>query len=451
MGRETEVEQFVQNQTVESLAKVEGDGRLKPSLATSWSISPDLLTITLEIKPGVHFHDGSLLTPEIVVGILKETLPGTMGPVYDDISGIAAGGNNTVELRLKEPSTFVLEGALEAQIKKPGPDGIGTGPFVKVVRDGKPEMRANADYYLGRPNIDRIAITTYPSVRAAWAEMLRNNIDMVYEVGVDALDSLETATTAHVFFSVRPYQYAILFNPHAPALASSTVRRALSAAIDRASLVHEALNGHGVVSSGPVWPTHWAYSEAVANSAFDAKAAAAALKHAGAVNATGRQVTFTCLARSDEERVALEVRKQLEPFGVEMNVAEASLDRLNKEASNGTFEAILATMISGPTLFRPYLWWHSHGPFNRGQYASPEVDAALDVVRGARSDDDYRTGVVKFQQAILDNPPAIFLAWDERARAVSNRFQVPAEPGADILDTLRLWRPVAGAAHADKN
>ena len=44
------------------------------------------------------------------------------------------------------------------------------------------ELRVNADYYLGRPTIDRIVVTSYPSVRTAWAELLRGNIDMLYEV-----------------------------------------------------------------------------------------------------------------------------------------------------------------------------------------------------------------------------------------------------------------------------
>ena len=53
-----------------------------------------------------------------------------------------------------------------------------------------------------------------------------------------------------------------------------------------------------------------------------------------------------------------------------------------------------------------------------------------------------------FQRAIVDDPPAIFLAWSERARAVSTRFEVPVEPGRDILSTLRLWRPVGAPALA---
>ena len=79
------------------------------------------------------------------------------------------------------------------------------------------------------------------------------------------------------------------------------------------------------------------------------------------------------------------------------------------------------------------------------------MDSALDVVRTAASDDDYRVAVEKLQQLTFDNPPAIYLAWGQRSRAISKRFDVPVEPGRDILSTLRLWKPAAGAQNASRN
>ena len=46
---------------------------------------------------------------------------------------------------------------------------------------------------------------------------------------------------------------------------------------------------------------------------------------------------------------------------------------------------------------------------------------------------------------------AVFLAWQERARAVSRRFSVPSEPGRDILGTLRLWKSAADTRQASRN
>ena len=67
-------------------------------------------------------------------------------------------------------------------------------------------MRANEDYYLGRPAMDRIIVSKYPSVRAAWAELLRGNIDMLYELGLDELDSVKESTSVNVFSFTRRYQ-----------------------------------------------------------------------------------------------------------------------------------------------------------------------------------------------------------------------------------------------------
>jgi hypothetical protein len=60
--------------------------------------------------------------------------------------------------------------------------------------------------------------------------------------------------------------------------------------------------------------------------------------------------------------------------------------------------------------------------------------------------------VAAIQQTAVDDPPVIFLAWMERARAVSKRFTVtPAEGGRDILSTLRLWKPTSDAHAMNRN
>src|SRR5947199_377608 len=48
--------------------------------------------------------------------------------------------------------------------------------------------------------------------------------------------------------------------------------------------------------------------------------------------------------------------------------------------------------------------------------------------------------------------PLLFLAWGERARAVSRRFDVPApEKGRDVLATIRLWRLAGAPQVASRN
>jgi len=383
----------------------------------------------------MKFHDGTPVTAQPVVSALEALLPKFMGPAFADVEAIAASGPNEVNIALRRRSPFVLE-ALELQFRSPAPSNAGTGPFEPVGPTSPTELQANGGYYLGRPVIDRLAVSTYPTARAAWAEMLRNHLDMLYEVSTDALDSLERSNQILVFNYVRHYQYALIFNTRKSALKSPEVRRALSQAIDREGFVRQALNGHGVPSSGPIWPRNWAIGPDLEKFAFDPASAAKVL--------AGRGLHFTVLVPPDYERMALTIKRQLDAVDISMDISETPPDRIYEAMERRDFDAVLFEVISGPSLFRPFLWWHS-GAANPAGFSSAVVDSALDRIQHAASDDDYRSSVLAFQHATLQDPPAIFLAWSERARAVNKRFVVTdAQPGRDILITLRQWMPAAG-------
>ncbi len=377
---------------------------------------------------------------------LVEILPNYMGPVFSDIDQILATSDAEVEIRFKHAAPFLLE-ALEARITKPGSSTVGTGPYIAVGAGAPNEMQANKDYYLGAPVIDRIVVSVYPNTRSAWADMLRDRIDVLYEVGVDALDSLTGTARASVFTHVRHYQHVLVFNTTNGPLRSREVRRALNQAIDRADLIQSAFGGRAVASSGLVWPEHWAHRPDLPQFTFNPKGAANVLARLG----NGQPVRFRCLVRTDLERVALVIQRQLEAVGVEMAVQEAPLDEILEAMSKSDFDAVLSEVVGGPNLFRPYLLWHSGGPFQPSDLGTPELDKALDKVRYARNDAEYRAAVEGLQETIVDDPPAIFLAWGERARAVNRRFDVAAEPNRDILTTLRLWRPASGSQYAGRN
>ena len=431
------LQQLVGNLSFEGLVAFLEDGRPIPWLAEGWTVAPDGLSLTVQLRPQAKFHDGTSVTAEAVVESLKQSLPspGSMGPAFEDIDQILALDESHVRIQLKKPSRLVIE-ALETGIRKPGKAAIGTGPYMPSPSGGAAELRANSDYYLGRPTISRINLVPYPSLRTAWAELLRGNSDMLYEVNMDALDSLQASTDVAVFSYVRHYQYMIVFGSRAKNLQSPAIRRELNAAIDRNAIVQAALNGHGIPSTGPVPPRHWALEKTARRFTFDQTLAR---------SLAARHLQFTCLVPADSvyERMALVVKQQLAAASVDMRVVQATQEQVIQAASNNDFEALLGDIISGPSLFRSYRHWHSKMPFNPKPMASTLIDASLDRIRHASSDDEYRAGVTAFQQAVVDDPPAIFLAWGERARAVSRRFGVPADEDGHDITAIRLWKPMA--------
>lgn len=436
-------QQAARNVAVEPLIRLGKDGRPVAALAESWSPSEDGLTWSVRLRPSVTFSDGKPVTAYLIRDALKKSLPQNLGPAFEDVTKIEALSERELAFSLKQASAFLIEG-LDVPIEEPGSRSIGTGPFyVNHVASDQVVMLANANYYGGKPVVDRVVLKPYASIRSAWADLLRGQVDMLYEVGIDALDSLEPSSQVRVFTFQRHYALIVLLNFSRPFLQSSAFRRKLNAAIDRQALVTTILKGHGIPADGPMWPYHWAFDSQLPRFTYEPQP----------VSDSSARPHMTCLiADPSLERLGLAVQKQLQAVGVDVELEAIVGDKLLARLESGNFDAVLTDAGIGPTLVRPYLFWHSGSPYNWGRFASESVDAALDSVRHATSDVEYKTGVAALQHAIIDDPPAIFLAWSERARAVSRRFDVPSEPGVDIWGrTLAQWKPAGDERNARRH
>ena len=83
--------------TVESLATLTDEGRPRPSLAKDWTVSPDGLSLTVNLASNLKFHDGSPLTAAVVADALRAMLPNTMGPAFEDVEGVSAVNDQQVD------------------------------------------------------------------------------------------------------------------------------------------------------------------------------------------------------------------------------------------------------------------------------------------------------------------------------------------------------------------
>ena len=428
--------------SLEGLVVVGADGKPLPRLAESWAVSDDGLRWRLRLRPTATFHTGRRVDAEVVRAILQKQLPGAMGPAFEDVATIRAVSDRELEIQLKRRSAFLMELLDTVAIEEPGSPLSGAGPFHVDSQQGDViRMARNETYYAGQPTLSGIEIKPYTSVRGAWADMLRGRVDVLYEVGVEALDSLQSSKDVKVFSFQRGYAYLLLLNLQRPALQDAAFRRALNAAIDRDALVADSLRGHGTPARGPVSPSNWAYSTDLPQFRYQP-------------TRTDGDRTRRLSILFDEpalERLALVVQRQLQAIGVDVQLNLVPQEDFAPRVRAGDFDAVLTDFFQGPNLARPYLYWHTGAPFNFGHYRSPRVDAALDSIHHAANDTAYKAGVAEFQRAIVDDPPAVFLAWSERARAVSTRFQVPTDVDGDILRTVQRWRPAGRVLLARRN
>lgn len=441
--------------TAEGLTTQNNDGRVRPSLAGSWMSTNDGLVWRFSLQEGITFHDGTNATAPVIVDAIRAQLAEPRlrdaRPGLADIVSVEADGDKTIVITLRRRSTFLLED-LDFAITRRMPDksAVGTGPF-KTVGENATEitLEAHEAYHGGRPQLDRVVVRPYPTLRTAWAALMREEIDVLYDLSRDAVEFAKSSDIAlHSY--LRHYVYVVAFNSARPLFTPIPVRRALNAAIDRDALIREVLRGQGLPANGPLWPQHWAYDSTARGYVFDPSLAGTTLDATGiklVSRASGRRsrFTFTCILPENWvvwERMALNVQKQLYDIGVDMQLQVLSAEEFNRRLRTGEFDAAMIEMRSGPFLSRPYAFWRWGGErtaYNVFGYRSAAADRWFDAIRLAPTDAEYRVGAGQLQRTLLEDPPALFLAWTQRTRAVNRRFNVHVDTSRDPMPNILHW------------
>jgi peptide/nickel transport system substrate-binding protein len=428
------------------------DGRAVPRLAESWSWENEGLRLRLRLRGDVLFHDGTKLTSSVAAEALKRAVerPANRAryPSLSDISGVYPDTELELIVELSRPSALLPE-----ELDFPlgiGPDNVGTGAFRLVKQDSEGAVLERFDrYYLGAPQIRQIVVKPFDTLRTTWTSLLRSEVDMSTDVPPEALEFVQSDDIQTISFP-RNYQFLIAFNSRKPPFTSPLVRRALNGAVDRNRLIASVLRGAAQPATGPLWPQHWAYDASVQPYGFDPRTAASVLESAGfhvrgaTADSPPARLRFTCLVPDNFsllERIGLEVQKQLYDIGVDMQFEVVPIELFNNRIEEGQFDAVLVDMISGPTFGRPFLFWRSARQFkglNTFGYENAEAERLFQILRTSTNEAAVRSAVSRLQRVLLDDPPALFLAWNQRTRAVSRRFRVD-DSGRDPLFTIWQW------------
>ena len=452
-GTDLGIRQTAAALSLESLTQLTADGRPVPRLAESWWWTKDGKQLNVNLRQRVLFHDGTPLTAPLVAKILSEAISHPSNRALftslNDVTNVRAEGDRQVVFDLSQPSAL-LPDDLELPLAFGSPQ-VGTGPY-RITKSGESEVVLERfdRYYLGVPQIPQVVIRSFDTVRTAWTSLLRGDVDMVTNVPPDAVEFISNDDVRVVSFE-RRYQYLVAFNSRKPPLNSQTVRRALNMAIDRDSLIHKVFQGRALPSTGPLWPKNWAYNSSIAAYRFDPGLAASLLQSAGLKADTrsakpDTRFRFTCLIPENfnvNERVALEVQKQLYDVGVDMQFEVVSSKDFDTRVRQGRFEAVLIAMISGPSVGRSYFFWRSPRRaqgLNVFGYQNEEAERLFDVLRTSSNNVAVQSAFARLQQVLLDDPPALFLAWDQRSRAIRREFQVEQDTGGSVDPIYTIWR-----------
>lgn len=441
----------------EPLVVMDRHGRPAPWLATEWRWLEQGHALEMQLRRDVKFHDGTPFTASAAAAIMRQKVADDRLS-FSSVTSIDVADEHTIVFRLSRADAFLLGALAGTVVIDEGKPDVGTGPFQLVSRTPTIQAARYGGYYRGVPEIERVQVVTYDTQRAAWAAMMRGDVDMVQEVNREVVEFLEGASRFEMYSSIRHFYIPLVFNLRHPILSHVEVRRALAEAINRPEIVKDVMRGHGQIADDPVWPSHWAYNATAPTYTYNPQAARARLEAAGfpirpsSNSAMASRFQLKCLFYNKDfqfERIAMLLQRQLAEVDIELILEGADAAAIIARAGRGDFDSYLFQLRSGKSFDWTYTFWHSAAPGAAIQdigYAG--VDEALDRLRGALQDSDVRIAVADLRQRFHEDVPAAFLAWPETTRAVDARFDIGDRSNPDIFTTLWRWRvtPAGGAA-----
>jgi peptide/nickel transport system substrate-binding protein len=450
--------------TFDSLYRVNYKGEWEPALATRYVISPDGLTWTFTLRPGVRWSDGHPFSSADVKYtwqlVTSKDVHITYATGFDEIASIDTPTPTTVVFHLKEPYApfrdqvvgspivprHVLGALSPEQINRTpfNQKPVGTGPFAvsEFVTDDHVTLVANPYYWGARPRLQRIVVRIVPDQNTQVNLLRAGDLSLLPGIPPARLEEVRRIPSvvvkrylASVYALVQLDEYGFLRDPR--------VRRALDYATPKASIIKNIMKGQAepavsdMVPDGP-----WA-NRRLAPRPYNPAAARRMLIEDGFAPGPGGFLfkggkrleipLWTLSSRLYFVQAMQLIAEAWRSIGVYTETHAASAAGLfgqNGPQWNGRDAALIFSWGQG-VFPENKINWHSmyipkdaNAPGeNDERYSNPEMDRLLE--EADRTIDETRRHAIydRIQELEYRDVPIIFLFWFVNNDAVAARVQ----------------------------
>lgn len=325
----------------------------QPWLVTNSEASEDSLTVMLDLREDVTWHDGEALTAEDVkftFDYFKDFPHGRFTRDLTPVETTETDGDYRVILTLSAPTPNLEQSVLAdvpimpqhiwAEIDNPDDvvfdsvTNVGSGPYkiVEYEPDQFYRFEANADYFAGAPTVNELVFVQFADDAGTLAGFLAGEVDMMVgpaqpeQIGLmQAIDGVKVSEGP--LFTTQ----LLIYDMEKAPFNNQAVRQAMSLAIDRQDMVDTIYLGKATAgSAGWTHPVSAFFNDAVVTT-YDPEAAMALLDEAGIVDSDddgireldGEPLTFELIVdggNSIRLRIAELTREMLAVVGINAEV-----------------------------------------------------------------------------------------------------------------------------------
>lgn len=337
------------------------EGKYQPMLAESWSFNDDNTVLTLKLRQGVVFHDGSPLDAAAAKANLDRMLThpeSTMAKRIAVIDTVEAKGAATLEIKLKGGAGGLLAELADipgmimspASFDKPDMDRqpVGSGPYkVKSVNGSDSIEYQKFDEYWD-PSVQKTA-----AVKIVGLTDDNTRLNALQTGAVDAalgrehlVDRMKASGAELLSEPWGSAAYQFVVNTSVAPFDNIDVRRGLNFAIDRDGISNGLLKGQCTPSVQPFSDSSWANDKTIKPAEVyphDVAKAKELLEKGGVKDGFSFQASVVNI--SGFMAVAQAVQAQLAEVGVNMEIVALDAASYRTAFTSGQTQALLTTSI----------------------------------------------------------------------------------------------------------
>ena len=286
-----------------TLVKQDQDGKIVPSLATSWKVSDDKKTYTFDLTTNAKFSNGNQFTADTAAWSINNVKSGnwtiSLKAAMNVVADAKAVSPNQLQVTLTTPSNdwlFRMTTRIGAMMDPKGVDAlatkpVGTGPYVFDTwnRGDSITLKANPSYWGQQPAYSTVVLKYFKDATALNNALLTGTINVVGTVQApETLKQFEGNSKYQVIEGTTNGEVVLSFNNAKAPLNNVKLRQAIRTAIDHKALMDTCWAGKGTLIGSMVPPTDPWYEDRTGDFPYSQAKAKQLLAESGTATPTLR-------------------------------------------------------------------------------------------------------------------------------------------------------------------
>jgi peptide/nickel transport system substrate-binding protein len=395
---------------LETLLRYDEKGNLVPLLAAGVTSDVAAKTITLTLREGVKFHDGTPFNAAAVKWYLDLRLAKKAAGMTNYTS-IDVIDDHTVRINLTKWDACVLDNLA-------GPGGmiisptayqvngeqwcinnpVGTGPFklVSRQRDAVTVYKKNNDYWQkSKPYLDGIEFHIIADAVTRELSFRARDIDVISQPSPSVMEAFKKEGIGNIrILNTGGYMLGCnSVNPDSP-FSDVNVRKALAYAIDREAICQGLFLGYAKPSTQYVYENSPYYNPSVTDYPYDVTQAKKFMQNSKYPNGFDTVISF--FGQPDQVNLMLAVQENLKAIGINMKLDPVEVGKaMEMQNVKGWDSMILPVCWSGADTLSELVKWTRHT-----QYLSSILtpDDVVQTAEEAAAAPDFKTKQEKYQE-----------------------------------------------------